>query len=214
MVPMVHLTWNIARNIRINDRHLFELIKFILHQSLKYIQLTLSYLEQQFGRGVDVRKQLRTLHEPAHYCITCDCEVFNILFITEIDRKHVVRCLDCALQYDKQLENVVVLYQFTLDDLKTVYDQFQLYLLPTLNTTARSITNTWYFFLSRCILCFVFSVCVIYYILLLVFFCSIVVSCTYTLQIRYMKKKKKQIYIYIEIVLYSRFSRDIVVCFV
>jgi histone demethylase len=142
IVPMVHLTWNIARNMRINDRHLFELIKFILHQSLKYIQLTLSYLEQQFGRGVDVRKQLRTIHEPAHYCITCDCEVFNILFINEIDRKHVVRCLDCALQYDKQLENVVVLYQFTLDDLKIVYDQFQLYLLPTLNTTTRSITNT------------------------------------------------------------------------
>ncbi|UJR27393.1 hypothetical protein I4U23_008683 [Adineta vaga] len=153
IVPMVHLTWNIARNIRINDRPLFELIKFILHQSLKYIQLTLSYLEQQFGRGVDVRKQLRTLHEPAHYCITCDCEVFNILFITELDRKHVVRCVDCALQYDKQLENVVVLYQYTLEDLKTVYDQFQLYLLPTLNTTTttttgltttttRSITNT------------------------------------------------------------------------
>ncbi|CAF0920814.1 unnamed protein product [Adineta steineri] len=142
IVPMVHLTWNIARNIRINDRHLFELIKFILHQSLKYIQLTLSYLEQQFGRGVDVRKQLRTLHEPAHYCITCDCEVFNILFITEIDRKHVVRCLDCALQYDKQLENVVVLYQYTLEDLKTVYDQFQLYLLPTLNTTTTITTTT------------------------------------------------------------------------
>jgi len=48
-----------------------------------------------------------------------------------MERKHVVRCLDCALQYDKQLENVVVLYQFTLDDLKTVYDQFQLCLLPT-----------------------------------------------------------------------------------
>jgi hypothetical protein len=59
-----------------------------------------------------------------------------------MDRKHVVRCLDCALQYDKQLENVVVLYQFTLDDLKTVYEQFQLYLLPTLNTTTRSLTNS------------------------------------------------------------------------
>jgi hypothetical protein len=56
-----------------------------------------------------------------------------------MDRKHVVRCLDCALQYDKQLENVVVLYQFTLDDLKIVNDQFQLYLLPTLNSTKPTI---------------------------------------------------------------------------
>ena len=139
---MVHLSWNIARNIRINDRHLFELIKFILHQSLKYIQLILSYLEQQFGRGVDVRKQLRQAHESAHYCITCDCEVFDILFVSEIDRKHVVRCLDCALQHDKQLENVVVLYQYTLEDLKTVYDQFQLYVLPTLNTSSSSSATT------------------------------------------------------------------------
>jgi histone demethylase len=117
-------------------------LKFILHQSLKYIQLTLTYLEQQFGRGIEIRKQLRTANEPAHYCITCECEVFNILFVTEVDRKHVVRCLDCALQNDKQLENVVVLYQFPLDDLKTIYDQFQLYLLPTLNSSIRSLTNT------------------------------------------------------------------------
>ncbi len=138
IVPVIHLTWNIARNIRVNDRQLFELLKFILHQSLKYIQLTLNYLEQQFGRGIEIRKQLRTTYEPAHYCITCDCEVFDILFVTEIDRKHVVRCLDCALQNDKQLENVVVLYQYPLDDLKLIYDQFQLYLLPTLNSTIRS----------------------------------------------------------------------------
>jgi len=143
IVPIIHLTWNIARNIRVNDRQLFELLKFILNQSLKYIQLTLNYLEKQFNNKIDIRKQLRTPNEPAHYCITCDCEVFNLLFVTEIDRKHVVRCLDCALENDKQLENVVVLNQFTLDDLKTIYDQFQLYLLPTLNKPTLTITNTW-----------------------------------------------------------------------
>jgi histone demethylase len=142
IVPIIHLTWNIARDIRVNDRQLYELVKFILQQSLKYIQSILSYLEEQFSHTVDIRKQLRTQNEPAHYCVTCDCEVFDILFVTELDRKHVVRCLDCALQNDKQLENVVVLYQFTLDDLKSVYEQFQLYLLPTLNSTTRAITNT------------------------------------------------------------------------
>ncbi|CAF3567234.1 unnamed protein product [Adineta steineri] len=134
IVPIVHLTWNIARNMRVSDRQLFELIKFILTQSLKYVQLTLLYLEEQFHDKLDIRKQLRTSDEPAHYCITCDCEVFNILFVTELDRKHVVRCLNCTLQNDKHLENVVVLYQFPLDDLTTVYDQFQLSLLPILNS--------------------------------------------------------------------------------
>ncbi|CAF0993504.1 unnamed protein product [Rotaria sordida] len=126
IVPMIHLTWNIARNIRVNNYQLYELIKFILSQSLKYIELTFKYLEEKFGENIIIRKQLRTINEPAHYCITCDHEVFNILFVKEIDRKHVVRCLDCSLQSDKQLENVVVLYQFILDDLKTIYDQFQL----------------------------------------------------------------------------------------
>ncbi|CAF4096182.1 unnamed protein product [Rotaria sp. Silwood2] len=132
IVPMIHLTWNIARNIRVSDSQLHELIKFILSQSLKYIQLTLKYLEEQFGSNIIIRKQLRTSNEPVHYCITCDYEVFNLLFVKEIDRKHVVRCLDCALQYDKQLENVVVLYQFILDDLKTMYDQFQLCYAPNM----------------------------------------------------------------------------------
>ena len=131
-MPLIHLTWNVARNIRVNDRQLYELIKFVLYQSLNYIQSILSYLEKEFGDNIDIRKQLRAPDEPVHYCITCDCEVFNLLFVKEIDRKHVVRCLDCALQYDKQLENVVVLYQFTLDDLQRVYEQFQLNLLPTL----------------------------------------------------------------------------------
>lgn len=132
IVPMIHLTWNIARNIRVSDRPLYELVKFILTQSLNYIQSVLKYLDERFANEVILRKQLRTSDEPAHYCVTCECEVFDILFVSEMDRKNVVRCLDCALECDKHLENVVVLYQFTLDDLQTVYDQFQLSLLPTL----------------------------------------------------------------------------------
>lgn len=141
IVPMVHLTWNIARNIRVNDRQLFELLKFILQQSLKYLQSTLIYLNEQFGQTIELRRQSRTVHEPAHYCITCDCEVFNILFVSEMDRKHVVRCLDCTLHNDPQFENVVVLYQYPFDDLKTIYDQFQLSLVPTLNSPSRSLNN-------------------------------------------------------------------------
>ncbi|CAF0792717.1 unnamed protein product, partial [Didymodactylos carnosus] len=131
IVPMIHLTWNIARNIRINDKKLYDIIKYILFQSLKYIQLCLQYLDLNFGQTIELRKQLRQIQEPAHYCINCEIEVFNILFVSEQDRKHVVRCLDCALQLDKNLENFVVLYQFSIDDLKTIYDQFQLYVLPT-----------------------------------------------------------------------------------
>jgi lysine-specific demethylase 6A len=134
IVPMIHLSWNIARNIRLRDRQLFELIKFILRQSLKYVQMTLIYLDEHFGSKIQLRKQLRTADEPAHYCLTCDCEVFNLLFVSELDRKHVVRCLDCARESDKQFDHVVVLYQFTLEDLQAVYEQFQFHVLSTNRT--------------------------------------------------------------------------------
>jgi lysine-specific demethylase 6A len=126
---MIHLSWNIARHMRVNDQQLFDLIKFILCQSLKYVRMILDYLEDKFGSKIQLRKQLRTIDEPAHYCLTCDCEVFDLLFVSELDRKHVVRCFDCALDYDKHFDQVVILYQFTLDDLQTVYEQFQFNML-------------------------------------------------------------------------------------
>lgn len=125
IVPMIHLSWNIARNLRLSERRLFDLIKFIIGQSLKYVRSTLKYLEDRFHSEVPIRQQLRMHDEPAHYCLTCDSEVFNVLFVSEQDRKHVVRCLDCALEISQRLHGFVVLYQFTLDDLQTVYDRFQ-----------------------------------------------------------------------------------------
>ena len=130
IVPMIHLSWNIARNMRISDRQLFDLIQFILRQSLKYVKLVLKYLDEQFNSKLILRKQLRTADEPAHYCLDCDCEVFNLLFVSEQDRKHVVRCLDCALQFDQDFHGVVVLYQFNFDDLQSIYDRFQFEVLP------------------------------------------------------------------------------------
>lgn len=130
IVPMIHLSWNIARNIRLSDRKLYNLIHHIISQSLKYIQMTLIYLDEKFHQKIHLRKQLRTEDEPAHYCLTCECEVFNLLFVSELDRKHVVRCLNCALDIDPSLDHVVVLYQFPLEDLQSVYDQFQYFDLP------------------------------------------------------------------------------------
>ena len=131
---MIHLSWNLARNIRVQHRKFFELIRFTVGQSLRYVHSVVVYLEDRFGPQLELRKQLRTDDEPAHYCITCDCEVFNYLFVSEMDRKHVVRCLDCALDNDPAFDNVVVLYQFTLDDLERVYEQFQFNALPSART--------------------------------------------------------------------------------
>ena len=129
IVPIIHLTWNLARNIKISDRRLFELIKYVLMQSLKQTQLTTNYIE---NCELDMKLQQRQANEHAHYCIDCECEVFNMLFVSEQDKKHVVHCQDCARRRNHLLDNFVMLHQYTLDELKLIYDQFVLY-TPQLN---------------------------------------------------------------------------------
>ena len=53
-------------------------------------------------------------------------EVFNLLFVKEIDKKHMVHCIECALKLSKTLKNVVVLEEYTQEDLMNVYDEFVL----------------------------------------------------------------------------------------
>jgi tetratricopeptide (TPR) repeat protein len=159
IVPMVHLSWNLARNLKITDRRLFEYIRYVLMHSLKQCQLAINYVE---NCGGELKYQSRQLDEPAHYCFDCDCEVFNILFVSEqpiantsdsitnnsnkskqdkqITMQHVVHCQQCARKRNHLLDNFVILHQFQMDELKQVYDQFQLY-VPSLQTIMSSINN-------------------------------------------------------------------------
>ncbi len=124
IVPILHLTWNIARNVKVSDRRLYELIKYVLMQSLKQSQLILNYVE---SCELEIKAQPRQPIEPAYYCVDCDGEVFNVLFVSEQDKKHVVHCQDCARRRSHILDNFVILNQYTMDELKTIYDQFTLY---------------------------------------------------------------------------------------
>ncbi|RNA03511.1 lysine-specific demethylase, partial [Brachionus plicatilis] len=134
LVPMVHLTWNLARNIKVTDRRLFEYVKYVLMQSLKQCQLAINYVH---NCGCDLKYQARQPDEPAHYCFDCECEVFNVLFVSEQavepakkshERvQHVVHCQACARKRNHLLDNFVILNQFGMDELRLVYDQFQLY---------------------------------------------------------------------------------------
>ena len=134
IVPMVHLSWNLARNIKVTDRRLFEYVKYVLMQSLKQCQLAINYVE---NCGHDLKYQARGADEPAHYCYDCEGEVFNILFVSEqpIESakkshervQHVVHCQACARKRNHLLDNFVILNQFSMDELSLVYDQFQLY---------------------------------------------------------------------------------------
>ncbi|XP_076579541.1 lysine-specific demethylase 6A-like isoform X2 [Chaetodon auriga] len=126
MVPMVHLSWNMARNIKVSDHKLFEMIKYCLLRTLKQCQWVKEALA---SAGKETVLRPRTRDEPAHYCTICEVEVFNLLFVRRelLSKKpHVVHCQDCARKGNATLDDFVVLEQHRMEDLMQVYDQFTL----------------------------------------------------------------------------------------
>ncbi|KAK3557079.1 hypothetical protein QTP70_024758 [Hemibagrus guttatus] len=125
-VPMVHLSWNMARNIKVSDHKLFEMIKFCLLRTLKQCQKVKEVL---IAAGKETIWHGRTREEPAHYCTICEVEVFNLLFVTSesySQKTFVVHCQDCARKGSCDLDGFVVLEQYRMEDLMQVYDQFSL----------------------------------------------------------------------------------------
>lgn len=56
-------------------------------------------------------------------------EVFNLLFVTSENnsrKMYVVHCEDCARQRSPNLNNVVVLEQYRIEELMNTYDSFSL----------------------------------------------------------------------------------------
>ncbi|XP_051563823.1 lysine-specific demethylase 6A-like isoform X4 [Myxocyprinus asiaticus] len=133
IVPMIHLSWNMARNIKVSDYKLFEMIKYCLLRTLKQCQML---REALLAAGKELVWHGRTKDEPAHYCSICEVEVFDLLFVTSESnsrKTYVVHCQDCARRCSPNLENFVVLEQYKIEDLMKVYDQF------TLETVSRTV---------------------------------------------------------------------------
>uniref|UniRef100_A0A1A7WYM4 [histone H3]-trimethyl-L-lysine(27) demethylase n=1 Tax=Iconisemion striatum TaxID=60296 RepID=A0A1A7WYM4_9TELE len=126
IVPMIHVSWNVARTIKITDEDTYKLIKHCLLQSIKHIQIL---REQLVAAGKKIFYQSRVKDEPAYYCNECDVEVFNLLFVTgenSSKKTYVVHCEDCARAKNSSLAGVVVLEQYRTEELMKVYDSFVL----------------------------------------------------------------------------------------
>ncbi|KAL1765273.1 male-specific histocompatibility antigen H-YDb [Sigmodon hispidus] len=134
IVPMVHLSWNMARNIKVSDPKLFDMIKYCLLKILKQCQ---TLREALVAAGKEVLWHGRINDEPAPYCSICEVEVFNLLFVTNesnSQKTYVVHCQNCARKTSGNLENFVVLEQYKMEDLMQVYDQFTL--APSLSSAS------------------------------------------------------------------------------
>lgn len=93
-------------------------------RSLKCGQMLLDFVS---NLGKEIRFHGRAKDEPAHYCVNCEVEVFNILFVKEVDKKHVVHCIDCSRRISATLDDFVVLEEYTKEDLMHIYDSFTLF---------------------------------------------------------------------------------------
>ncbi|XP_070773890.1 lysine (K)-specific demethylase 6B, b [Enoplosus armatus] len=126
IVPMIHVSWNVARTIKINDQDTFKMIKHCLMQSIKHIQIL---RDQLVAVGKKICYQSRVKDEPAYYCNECDVEVFDLLFVTSENstkKSYVVHCEDCARAKSPSLAGVVVLEQYRIEELMKTYDSFML----------------------------------------------------------------------------------------
>lgn len=68
-------------------------------------------------------------------------EVFNILFIREQEKRHVVHCMDCARKQSPSLEGFVCLEEYRMRDLMDVYDGFTLH-MPQVTATTSATTSS------------------------------------------------------------------------
>ncbi|XP_056103798.1 lysine (K)-specific demethylase 6B, b isoform X2 [Rhinichthys klamathensis goyatoka] len=130
IVPMIHVSWNVARTIKVTDPNTFKMIKHCLLQSIKHIQIL---RDQLVSIGKKISYQSRVKDEPAYYCNECDVEVFNLLFVTSENssrKTYVVHCEDCARERSPSLTGVVVLEQYRVDELMNTYDSFILAPVP------------------------------------------------------------------------------------
>ena len=56
-------------------------------------------------------------------------EVFNLLFIKEHEKRHVVHCVDCARRHAPRLAGFICLEEYKLQELQDVFDNFQLHVV-------------------------------------------------------------------------------------
>ncbi|XP_076843574.1 lysine-specific demethylase 6B-like isoform X1 [Brachyhypopomus gauderio] len=131
IVPMIHVSWNMARTVKISDPTAYKMIEYnylrhCLLQSMKRIQIL---RDQLVAEGKMISYQSRVKDEPAYYCNECDVEVFNLLFVTSENgskKMYVVHCEDCARERNPNFSNIVVLEQYRVEDLMNIYDSFSL----------------------------------------------------------------------------------------
>jgi len=129
VVGMTHLSWNLARNVRVSDQKLFETLKKTLLQSLKQVILTQEYIKSLDDEMLEPKFHGHPTREPPNFCGHCDKEVFGIFFIraSDPDGQGLIHCLNCAHRRSHSLKGFICLEEYKLKELSDVYDAFKIH---------------------------------------------------------------------------------------
>uniref|UniRef100_A0A1I8BMQ8 JmjC domain-containing protein n=1 Tax=Meloidogyne hapla TaxID=6305 RepID=A0A1I8BMQ8_MELHA len=122
LVPMQHLCWALAKDVRFSNQKLYNNIKNMLIRSLAYCQMLVDFVGTAMKSPIKMQQKQKG--ECAHYCHLCEIEVFNILFVKEISGKWKIFCFKCAK--GNNLDEYVVLQQYPFEELQLIFDRFQL----------------------------------------------------------------------------------------
>ncbi|KAI3385217.1 hypothetical protein SNEBB_001959 [Seison nebaliae] len=155
IVPMIQLCWAAATDFFISDMQLYLMLKYILYVSLKH---SLECLSIGRSANIPIKKQIREKGDPANFCLICESEVFNILFITKechivvqpnmkkkipqlLDKnRYIVLCSSCVLFY-VSIDKITILQEYSIESLKSIYDSFSMY-QETESTSSKEMTTT------------------------------------------------------------------------
>ncbi len=138
VVPMVHLSWNLARNIKMSEEGLFVEVKRFLFESLKEFVLLKEHLRML---DVNVSPQHRKKGDQVYFCSACDDEIFGLLFLEEEGEEdegkgeeggedslaaQTICCFSCAKMKSAAFKEMVCIEEQNLQELVGTYDSFKL----------------------------------------------------------------------------------------
>ncbi|CZR14612.1 JmjC domain-containing protein [Caenorhabditis elegans] len=132
-VPMQLMCWQVAKNVKFTNQLIYNTCKGVLIRSLAFLRMVADYIVSQ---KKTIKAHTRTSGEQSHFCMTCECEVFCILFVKDIGGKFTVFCVYCAKS--QGIEGFIALQQFSFTDLYSIYDNMKY--IPAANNNKMSFT--------------------------------------------------------------------------
>jgi len=119
--PMMYISWNICRLIRLTDFRFYSQLKFFLQRSIWSLQVQSDFIKE---RKIDTIQQKKS---KIHFCQSCKKELFVFIWVKrkEDDKeKRRAFCQICALRSNRDVRSWCVLQQSSLDELHSSFNKF------------------------------------------------------------------------------------------